>query len=307
METYFTMVKDRDDINKLEILGSEYLLTSYADDTAFFIRNLDSVKKIFEVFEEFSSFFGLKVNKSKCQISGIGSKNGVQVAFPGIQSVDLTKNFIKILGVYFSYDNNLFNEKEFCETIEKTEKIIAIELWRWRNLSVHGKITIFKTLALSKIIFASYLSCVPNTIINELKKIQKDFIWSGKPPKVKHNTLIGDYESGGLKDIDIKLKITSLQLSWLKRLFSQNHHPWKNIPIKMLTDKFGSSEIFFPNVVLSPPTNLPKFYKQIIIKWSEITQNPLTLPNILNQQVWHNSFIKIDNLPIKNCSTLNYL
>ena len=59
METYFTMVKDRNDINKLEILGSEYLITSYADDTTFFIKNIDSVRKFFEVFEEFSTFSGL--------------------------------------------------------------------------------------------------------------------------------------------------------------------------------------------------------------------------------------------------------
>ena len=299
METYFTMVKSREDINKLEILNSEYLITSYADDTTFFIKDIDSVGKIFEVFGEFSTFSGLNVNKSKCQISGIGSKNGVQVAFPGIQSVNLSKDYIRILGVYFSYDVNLFNEKNFCETIEKIEKIIAI--WRWRNLSVHGRITIFKTLALAKIIFASYLSCVPYNIIKELEKIQKDFIWNGKPAKVKHYTLISDYENGGLKDIDIKLKFTSLQLSWLKRLFGQNYHPWKDIPIKMLKEKFGCSEIFYPNVVLTPPAELPNFYKQMIKKWSEITQKPLTLQNILNQQIWHNSFIKVNNLPILIC------
>ena len=31
------------------------------------------------------------------------------------------------------------------------------------------------------------------------------FIWNGKPDKVKRNTLIGDFEKGGLKMIDIKV------------------------------------------------------------------------------------------------------
>ena len=89
--------------------------------------------------------------------------------------------------------------------IQKIENVLA--LWRWRNLSLIGKITIFKTLAFSKIIFISYLSYVPNSIIEKLEKIKKEFIWNGKRPKVKHSALLGDYEEGGLKDIDIKAKI----------------------------------------------------------------------------------------------------
>ena len=46
--------------------------------------------------------------------------------------------------------------------------------------------------------------------------IQRDFIWEDKKTKVKHNTFIAEYLDGGLKDIDIKAKIESLHLSWLK-------------------------------------------------------------------------------------------
>ena len=45
-----------------------------------------------------------------------------------------------------------------------------------RNLIVEGKITIFKTLAISKIVQLSLVTNVPTEIINELKKIQKEFI-----------------------------------------------------------------------------------------------------------------------------------
>ena len=92
----------------------------------------------------------------------------------------------------------------------------------------------------------SYLSYVPNSIIEQLEKIKKDFIWDGKRPKVKHSALIGDYEEGGLKDIDIKSKIQSLHLSWVKRLYSQNFHPWKNIPLKLI-DSENKQYIFYSN------------------------------------------------------------
>ena len=53
-------------------------------------------------------------------------------------------------------------------------------------------------------------------------------------PKVKHTTLISNYEDGGLKDIDIKAKLKSLHLSWIKRLYNKNSHPWKNIPLELI-------------------------------------------------------------------------
>ena len=86
-----------------------------------------------------------------------------------------------------------------------------------RNLTVEGKI-IFKTLAISKIIHLSLVTNVPTEIINELNKMEKEFIWNGNNPKIKHSTLCNKYENGGLKNVDIISKVISLQCSWMKRL-----------------------------------------------------------------------------------------
>ena len=50
----------------------------------------------------FSNFSGLKPNKTKCEIAGIGVLNGVQVALCGMKCVNLNNETVKILGVYFS-------------------------------------------------------------------------------------------------------------------------------------------------------------------------------------------------------------
>ena len=42
--------------------------------------------------------------------------------------------------------------------------------------------------------------------LNQLNLIQKDFIWRGRRPKVKCSTLIGDYNNGGYKYVDIEFK-----------------------------------------------------------------------------------------------------
>ena len=51
-----------------------------------------------------------------------------------------------------------------------------------RHLSLEGKITIFKSLALSKIVHLALLTIVPKNI-EELNEIQKKFLWSNKKIK----------------------------------------------------------------------------------------------------------------------------
>ena len=46
-----------------------------------------------------------------------------------------------------------------------------------RNLSLLGKITIFKTLAFSKIIHLALVTNVPTATVKLLSKMQKDFLW----------------------------------------------------------------------------------------------------------------------------------
>ena len=57
---------------------------------------------------------------------------------------------------------------------------------------------------------------VPAGIINELNKIQKDFIWNIIKPKIKHSTLCNKYENNGLNNVNVLFKDISLQCSWIK-------------------------------------------------------------------------------------------
>ena len=122
-----------------------------------------------------SQFSGLKINKSKCEVAGIGVMKGIKVALCGIECVNLLTNTIKILGIYFSYNKKLENEKNFLDHITKLQKVINI--CKMRNLSLLGKITIFKTLALSKMIHLALVTNVPTATIELLSKIQKELLW----------------------------------------------------------------------------------------------------------------------------------
>ena len=80
-------------------------------------------------------------------------------------------------------------------------------------LSLAGRILIFKSLALSKLLYASTMKYLPKQILDLLNTLQKNFIWSNRKPKIKHSTLIADYGEGGYKDIDIKSKISALKVT----------------------------------------------------------------------------------------------
>ena len=51
-------------------------------------------------------------------------------------------------------------------------------------MTLEGKITVFKALAISKVVNLALITNIPTLTINELNKIQKAFIWKNKNPKI---------------------------------------------------------------------------------------------------------------------------
>ena len=92
------------------------------------------------------------------------------------------------------------------------------------SITLEGKITIFKTLALSKIVYLTLITSFSEQLIKEIQGIQKAFIWNNLTPEIKHETLCNSFDKGGLKNVDINSKIASLQCSWVKQLFDDKFH-----------------------------------------------------------------------------------
>ena len=122
-------------------------------------------------FHIFSRFSGLRPNLSRCEIAGIGVWKGVKVAVCGIQFVDLLLDNIKILGMHFSYNKKIKEEKNFCLIIANIQRVL--KLWYLRNFTLQGKILTFETLALSKIIFQAFVTPMPIYVVTELEKMGK--------------------------------------------------------------------------------------------------------------------------------------
>ena len=248
------------------------------------------------VFDNFSLFSGLKVNRSKCEIAGIGTKKGVKVALCGMSSINLKYDLIKILGVCYSYNKEIENEKNFMNHIKKIQNILKI--WRMRDLTLKGKVTIFKSLAISKTVHLALVTNIPVSNIDLLIKIQKEFLWGKKKPKIKHETICNDYENGGIKNVDIFFKIASLQCSWIRRLLDSNFHQWKVIPLALINKYLGKSFKFHSQLKLdkSSLSKFPNYYKEMFRRWAKLFTSPVTVPStIVSKCLWFNKEIQVGN------------
>ena len=160
---------------------------------------------------------------------------------------------------------------------------------------------IFKTLAISKIVYLALITNVPKVIVEELQKIQNKILWQNSRPKIKHKTLSNTFETGGLKNVDINLKVISLQCSWVKKLYDENFHEWKIIPLHLIRITLGQNFKFHSNLSYDTKllTSFPVFYKNIFRYWSQhFTVSPELPSCILSTFLWYNKDILISNKPI---------
>ena len=72
-------------------------------------------------------------------------------------------------------------------------------MWKQRNLSTLGKITVVKTFAISKFIYTSAVLSMPTDIINKINDIIYKFIWNG-PDRLKRKLVRNKYDKGRLKN-----------------------------------------------------------------------------------------------------------
>ena len=106
---------------------------------------------------------------------------------------------------------------------EKIEKVRAIlGCWKFRRLSLLGKITVLKSLAASQLVYILSSLGTNEKVLKEITKIFFNFLWSGKGDEIKGNVVINDFAVGGIKMIDIFSFNKSLKATWIKKYLDIN-------------------------------------------------------------------------------------
>jgi len=185
------------------------------------------------------------------------------------------KDKVKALGVWFSTDPKVTMEISYSYRLTKVNECLGS--WKYRRLSLLGKITVLKSLIVSKLVYI--LSPLPTNyrVLKELSKSFFHFLWCGKGDKSKRNVMIGDCSDGGLKMIDLESFNKALKSTWVKKYLDQeNHGKWKNFFDSEL-QFLGGSAVFRGNL---KQDDLPKygfldlFIMEILQIWSEVSFNP---------------------------------
>ena len=113
--------------------------------------------------------------------------------------------------------------------------------------------------------------------------------------------MINDYGVGGLKMIDISSFYKSLKTTWIKKYLDNNNKGKWKIFFDITLKKYGCQNFFSYNLnfrdTLSTITTSDAFLKELLGIWAEVNFEPeiTSKDHFLDQHLWHNSLIKIDN------------
>ncbi len=267
-------------------IKTENKLSIYADDLTATLRDIDSVKIVFDMLEQFANVSGLHVNQTKTQAMWIGSE-----ANRADRPLDLAWSAeLKITGIFFTYDQDRELELNLDKRMKKIKGVISS--WKQRNLSLVGRTQILKTFVISQLLFVTNVIRVPENIIKQVDAIMYNFIWGG-PDKIKRCVMIKPLEEGGMKVPDIKSKIATQRVGWIRRLLSGESHPWKEFP-NLLLEQMGGAHILNSEIDMQyMKPKLPNFYYEILDAWTKLKLNMVPPKPAGEQCLWSNRNVKI--------------
>ena len=139
------------------------------------------------------------------------------------------------------------------------------------TLTVLGKITVVKTILLSKLTHLLISLPSPNKVyIKALETMLYNYIWGSRTERISRNQLTKDYKEGGCRMVHIDTFIKSLKLSWIRRIFYSDAS-WKTLFSTMYkTDqkKLESFGNYYPIILTNKFKN--DFWKETLFTYSEL-------------------------------------
>ena len=273
----------------------EVRISQYADDTVLFLSSeASSIRGALSELDTYSKVSGLKLNVEKTACLPIGvKKEQYEVENFGCKWVTQ----MKILGITFTNNNKDITEQNLCPKIVQIKQEIA--QWNRRRLTPLGKITVIKSLLLSKLIHI--LTVLPNPTQKTLKQLERvlfSFLWGGARDPIKRAKVVQSYASGGLNMVDIQAFVRSLKLTWLKRVI-KSKATWAKLATNDLPHienivQHGSEKLLKTRSKISNP-----FWKDVLEAYSRfsIDYTPDTA-EILCESLWCSDLSKY------KCSTV---
>lgn len=195
---------------------TEFKLALYADDVNVMVRGEDSCETVLHHLSIYERASGARVNRAKsCVMAGPGE------AVPQA-AADFKREGgpVKVLGLYMGGDPAVCVERVWREQVAWCRTMLYG--WRQRVLGIRGRVLVINAIMIPKLVYTLQVCPVPDWVFPAVGALIRSFLWKTKALAIAHATMIGPVEQGGLRLVDLRLKVNSLRLKLLSRMLDDS-------------------------------------------------------------------------------------
>lgn len=287
-------IRGNRNIRGIGVGDKEFVISQYADDTSLILDGTQqSLMNALLELKFYASISGLEVNAEKTKVIWIGSMRGSNIRLCQDYNLQWETGVFSLLGVNLSTDLNTITDVNYEIKLKEIETLFAA--WSKRILTPLGKIIVIKNLAIPKMnhLFLS----LPNPSDEFIKTLQTlcfNFLWKNGPDKIKRPVIIQNYDSGGLRMIDVNKFMNALKITWIRRMilvdkkcFAIHNYLY---PFLRQHHVFGSEYINSKMDTIRNP-----FWRDVYKAFVNffVLYKPRCWKDFLGQSIWFNQNIKV--------------
>ena len=173
---------------------------------------------------------------------------------------------LKVLAVFLGPGD--LEEDNWRPRITTVENVLTS--WKQHILLYRGRALVINALALSRVWYVASLVHMPTWVLSELCKLVFNFFWKGKPDLVSRSVVVQPTCSGGFEVVDVKLKVWSLVVQWIRR-FTSSPSAWSSFMSYWFRSLFDASCLdVFSRPFSFDPRVLPLFYRSLLLAWRAV-------------------------------------
>ena len=296
------LIEYNPDITGINVGQKQIKLSQFADDTTILLGGTTkSLQATLNTLEIYGSLSGLKVNVEKTKLVWIGSRKNSLQKLDVNQDMCWGENKFSLLGLQFTVNLIQIPRINFDIAIEKAKN--ELKSWKYRILSPIGKITVLKTLILPKFVHLFSSIHTPHSILVEINKIFYNYLWAGKPDKIKRETTCKNYCVGGLKMVNIFNFEKALKLKWLTYVIFHSEQVWSEL-LKIEIKNLKYITVLGGEWCAKFYSKLNPFWKDVFTYWTEFcaSQKIMSNDDICKSPIWYNSNVNTKQIHFPNWS-----
>ena len=167
-------IRANSSIKGITVNNTEIKISQYADDTTLILNGeQESLSAALNTIDNFGYASGLKLNDKKTEALWIGSNVGKNEKLLPEKNFKWPENKVKVLGVWISTDPTVTLNLNYVEKLEQIRNFLSC--WKYRRLTLIGKIQVLKSLALSQLTYILTPLATNQRFIGEINNIFLQF------------------------------------------------------------------------------------------------------------------------------------